>query len=57
VFRLPDFEAALASNFFASAIENLTVDASGLNSDIHASADYRAHLVKVVAKRALAKAK
>ncbi|HEX2527719.1 MAG TPA: xanthine dehydrogenase family protein subunit M [Geminicoccus sp.] len=57
VFRLPDFEAALASNFSASAIENLTVDASGLNSDIHASADYRAHLVKVVAKRALAKAK
>jgi carbon-monoxide dehydrogenase medium subunit len=57
VFRLPSFEAALASNFSADAIENLTVDASGLNSDIHASADYRAHLIKVVAKRALAKAK
>ena len=57
VFRLPEFEAALASNFSADAIENLTVDASGLNADIHASADYRAHLVKVVAKRALAKVK
>ena len=32
----------------------LTVDASGLNADLHASADYRAHLIKVMAKRAVA---
>lgn len=57
VFRLPAFEQALASNFSAEAIEHLNVDASDLNSDIHASAEYRAHLIKVVAKRALAKMK
>jgi carbon-monoxide dehydrogenase medium subunit len=57
VFRLPEFEQALSSNFSAGAIEHLNVDPSNLNSDIHASAEYRAHLVKVVAKRALAKVK
>ncbi len=55
VFRLPEFEQALSTNFSADAIQHLNVDASGLNADIHASAEYRAHLVKVVAKRALAK--
>ncbi|HWL68362.1 MAG TPA: xanthine dehydrogenase family protein subunit M [Geminicoccus sp.] len=55
VFRLPEFEQALSTNFAADAIQHLNVDASGLNADIHASAEYRAHLVKVVAKRALAK--
>jgi carbon-monoxide dehydrogenase medium subunit len=34
----------------------VTIDASNLNSDIHAQADYRAHLIKVMAKRALAAA-
>jgi carbon-monoxide dehydrogenase medium subunit len=57
VFRLPEFEQALSSNFAPEAIAHLNVDPSNLNSDIHASAEYRAHLVKVVAKRALAKAK
>jgi len=57
VYRLPEFEQALSSNFAPGAIEHLNVDPSNLNSDIHASAEYRAHLVKVVAKRALAKAK
>ncbi|WP_159715778.1 FAD binding domain-containing protein [Geminicoccus flavidas] len=55
VFRLPEFEQALSTNFAADAIQHLNVDASGLNADIHASAEYRAHLIKVVAKRALAK--
>lgn len=53
VFRLPSFEAALASNFSAAALNGLTVDADGLNADLHASAEYRAHLVGVMAKRAV----
>jgi carbon-monoxide dehydrogenase medium subunit len=53
-FRWIDAENALAGNFSAAAIDGLTVDASGLNADLHASADYRAHLIKVMAKRAVA---
>jgi aerobic carbon-monoxide dehydrogenase medium subunit len=53
VFRLPDFEQALASNFSPSAVDGLKVSSANLNSDIHASAEYRAHLVKVMAKRAV----
>jgi carbon-monoxide dehydrogenase medium subunit len=56
VFRLPDFEQALASNFSPSAVDGLKVSPGNLNSDIHASAEYRAHLVKVMAKRAIAAA-
>ncbi len=56
VFRLTALERALAANFAPEAVDGVTVDASELNSDIHASADYRAHLVKVMAKRAIASA-
>jgi len=52
-FRWTEAESALAGNFSADALANLTVDAGNLNADIHASADYRAHLVKVMAKRAV----
>ncbi|MGN6550936.1 MAG: FAD binding domain-containing protein [Pararhizobium sp.] len=55
-FRWSAAESALGSNFSASAVDGLTVDASNMLSDIHGSADYRANLVKVMAKRALAKA-
>jgi carbon-monoxide dehydrogenase medium subunit len=56
VFRATALEQALAASWSPSAIDGVTIDASNLNSDIHAQADYRAHLIKVMAKRALAAA-
>jgi carbon-monoxide dehydrogenase medium subunit len=53
VFRWAAAEEALGGSFAASALEGASVDASELNGDIHASAEYRAHLVKVMAKRAV----
>lgn len=53
VFRQPEMEAALSLKFEPDAIAGIRVDASALNSDIHASAEYRAHLVTVMAKRAV----
>ncbi|EKV31756.1 Carbon monoxide dehydrogenase medium chain [Caenispirillum salinarum AK4] len=52
-FRVPEMEQALASNFSPDAVANIKVPADDLNSDIHASAEYRAHLVTVMAKRAV----
>jgi len=56
VFRVPEMEQALAANFSPEAVADITVPADELNSDIHASAEYRAHLVTVMARRAVAKA-
>ena len=56
VFRAEAFEAALASNFAPAALDGVSIPASGLNSDLHADADYRAHLIGVMAKRAVAAA-
>ena len=56
VFRQSEMEAALESNFASEAVENIKQSDDGLNSDIHASAEYRAHLVTIMAKRAVAKA-
>jgi len=56
VFRHREMENALARDFSPRAIAGITVDAEGLNSDIHASAEYRAHLVGVMAGRAVEKA-
>ena len=56
VFRLSEFEAALDANFSPAALNGLSVPASGLNSDLHADADYRAHLIGVMARRAVAAA-
>ena len=57
VFRVKAMEEALAKDFSGKAVENIKVPASGLNSDIHGSAEYRAHLVTVMAKRAVDAAK
>jgi carbon-monoxide dehydrogenase medium subunit len=56
VFRLLDMEAALSNDFSSNAIENITVSADDLNTDIHASGEYRAHLISVMAKRAVERA-
>jgi carbon-monoxide dehydrogenase medium subunit len=55
VFRWQEAEAALAKSLKPAALDGAKLDASGLNSDMHADRDYRANLVRVVAKRALAK--
>ena len=56
VFRSKEIEAALATNFDAAALNGVKVPANDLMSDIHASADYRANLIVVMAKRAAAAA-
>lgn len=56
VFRHKEMEAALAKSFSADALNGVKTDAGMMNNDIHASAEYRAHLVGVMAKRAVQKA-
>lgn len=56
VFRASEIEAALSANFDPSALADMSVASSSLMSDIHASAEYRANLVVVMAKRAVAAA-
>jgi len=54
VFRVAAMEDALQQDFTPDAIASIAVDGAGFNEDIHASAAYRAHLVTVMARRALA---
>ncbi len=56
-FRAASIEAALAGSFTAEAAESASISAEGLNSDIHGSAEFRAHLVPVLAARAVAGAR
>ena len=56
VFRHEGMERALAANWSPEAVAGVSVDAGNLLSDIHGSAEYRANLVKVMAKRAVAAA-
>ena len=53
VYRWTAAEEALAKRFAAKSLEGLTHPAEGLNSDIHADAAYRAHLIGVMARRAV----
>ena len=53
VARVGAIEAALKTNWAASALDGVTVSADGLMTDIHAAADYRANLIKVMAQRAV----
>lgn len=55
VFRAESMEVALRDNFSASSLSDIVIDADDLNEDIHASAAYRAHLVNVMARRAVEK--
>jgi len=52
-FRVKRMEKVLAKDFSTKAIEKIVLPAEGLNSDLHAAADYRAHLVTVMAQRAV----
>ncbi len=54
VFRHTAMEQALTANWSADAIKDIVTPADGLNSDIHASAEYRAHLIGVMTRRAVA---
>jgi carbon-monoxide dehydrogenase medium subunit len=53
VFRLAQMEKALASKFAPESVANISVPEKGLNSDLHAKAHYRAHLITVMARRAV----
>jgi aerobic carbon-monoxide dehydrogenase medium subunit len=52
-FRVTALEQALAKDFSPQACDGVTIAADGMNRDIHASPEYRAHLVGVLAKRAV----
>jgi carbon-monoxide dehydrogenase medium subunit len=54
VFRVPEMEKALAARFAPDALAGVTVSSAGLQSDPAASAEYRAHLIGVMARRAVA---
>ena len=51
VFRVPEMEQALGKSFTPEAVANIKVSDKDLNSDLHAKADYRAHLITVMARR------
>jgi aerobic carbon-monoxide dehydrogenase medium subunit len=53
VFRQAEMEKALAAKFAPDAVANIKVKPDGLNNDLHASPEYRAHLITVMAKRAV----
>ena len=53
VFRVAEMEAALARDFSPAALDGIAVASEDLNEDLHADRDYRAHLIGVMAKRAV----
>jgi carbon-monoxide dehydrogenase medium subunit len=56
VFRVAEMETALQASFTSEALAGISIDARGLNNDMHGSPEYRAHLVNVMARRAVAAA-
>lgn len=56
VFRVTEMEKALAAKFAPESVAGIKVPEDDLNSDLHAKADYRSHLITVMAKRAVEKA-
>ncbi len=56
VFRVAGMEQALSGKFSTAVLNGISIPADDLNSDLHASAEYRAHLVSVMAIRAVAAA-
>ena len=57
VFRIPAMESALAANFSPDSVTGISVPEGELNNDPHATAAYRAHLIGVMARRAVASAR
>ena len=55
VFRATAIESALSEKFSTDVLANFRVPSDGLNSDLHGDADFRAHLISVLAKRAVAR--
>ena len=53
VYNDKDLAGVLTKNFSSSAIDGVKISSSGMNSDIHASSDYRANMVKAFAKKAV----
>ena len=51
VFRVTEMETALKAKFSPDAIANIKVPATGLNGDMHGSAEYRAAMITVMAQR------
>ena len=56
ILRPPDLEKALSSKFAPESVASIKVKPDGLNNDLHASPEYRAHLITVMAKRAVEQA-
>ena len=52
-FRQAEMEKALATKFAPDAVASIKVKQDGLNNDLHASPEYRAHLITVMCKRAV----
>ena len=52
-FRQTEMEKALSSKFAPESVASIKVKPDGLNNDLHASPEYRAHLITVMAKRAV----
>ena len=52
-FRQTEMEKALAAKFAPESVASIKVKPDGLNNDLHASPEYRAHLITVMAKRAV----